>query len=51
MQRMDLGGIWDLRYCDPGEGERLGWPEGARDKEFVAAGCRATYTWTWRKPG
>jgi beta-mannosidase len=37
MQRIDLNGIWDLRYCDPGEGEQLGWPEGAGDKEFVAA--------------
>ncbi len=37
MQRIDLNGIWSLRYCDPGEGERLGWPEGAGDKEFVAA--------------
>jgi beta-mannosidase len=37
VQRIDLNGIWALRYCDPGEGERLGWPEGAGDKEFVAA--------------
>jgi beta-mannosidase len=37
VQRMDLGGVWDLHYCDPGEGERMGWPEGAADKEFVAA--------------
>jgi beta-mannosidase len=37
VQRVDLGGVWELRYCDPGEGERLGWPEGADDKRFVAA--------------
>ena len=37
MRSVDLGGTWELRYCDPGEGERLGWPEGAGEREFIAA--------------
>jgi len=38
VQRVDLNGTWNLRYCDPGEGERLGWPQGdGRDRDsFVA---------------
>ncbi len=26
MNRLSLDGTWSLRYCDPGAGERWGWP-------------------------
>jgi hypothetical protein len=43
VQRTDLNGVWSLRYCSPGAGERLGWPaSGATKCEAIAArvpGC------------
>jgi beta-mannosidase len=38
VRHIDLNGVWELRYCEPSEGERLGWSQpGGRDREFVAA--------------
>jgi beta-mannosidase len=38
MQTLSLNDTWDLRYCDPGEGERLGWPAvGVGGREALAA--------------
>jgi beta-mannosidase len=38
MQELSLNGKWSLRYCDPGEGEKAGWPKiGAAQKGFYVS--------------